>query len=102
MVVSGNELIRTWTLVFTTEENYNEFLNEAASLDYNAARQTYNSNNGISEVFRRTRHLKCYLIILVSIRYLTKFNGQELLPELSLLLNEFSETDDKLIKTTKI
>ena len=47
--VSGNELIRTWTLVFTTEENYNEFLNEAASLDYNAARQTYNSNNGISE-----------------------------------------------------
>lgn len=49
VVVSGNELIRTWTLVFTTEENYNEFLNEAASLDYNAARQTYNSNNGISE-----------------------------------------------------
>ena len=28
VVVSGNELIRTWTLVFTTEENYNEFLNE--------------------------------------------------------------------------
>ena len=49
VVVSGNELIRTWTLVFTNEENYNEFLNEAASLDYNAARQTYNSNNGISE-----------------------------------------------------
>ena len=47
--VSGNELIRTWTLVFTTEENYNEFLNEAASLDYNAARQKYNSDNGISE-----------------------------------------------------
>ena len=40
-----NELIRTWTLVFTTEENYNEFLNEVKSLDYNAPRQTYNSNN---------------------------------------------------------
>ena len=49
VVVSGNELIRTWTLVFTNEENYNEFLNEAASLDYNAARQKYNSDNGISE-----------------------------------------------------
>ena len=49
VVVSGNELIRTWTLVFTTEENYNEFLNEAASLEYNAARQKYNSDNGISE-----------------------------------------------------
>ena len=49
LVVSGNELIRTWTLVFTNEENYNEFLNEAASLDYNAARQKYNSDNGISE-----------------------------------------------------
>ena len=30
-----------------------------------------------------------------------KFNGQELLPELSLLLNEFSETDDKLHKNYK-
>ena len=49
VVVSGNELIRTWTLVFTTEENYNEFINEDVSLDYQAARQKYNSDNGISE-----------------------------------------------------
>ena len=49
VAVSGNELIRTWTLVFNTEENYNEFLEEAARLDYDSARQKYNSDNGISE-----------------------------------------------------
>ena len=48
-VVSGSDLIKTWTLVFPSEENYNEFLGESVRLTYYNDMQLYNEQNGISD-----------------------------------------------------
>ena len=50
MVTSiGSDLIKTWTLVFPSEENYNEFLGESVRLTYYNDMQLYNEQNGISD-----------------------------------------------------
>lgn len=48
-VLSEGDLIKTWTLVFTTDDDSEDFLGEAASTTYQTARQNYNIDNGISE-----------------------------------------------------
>ena len=42
-------IIKTWTLVFPSEENYNEFLGESVRLTYYNDMQLYNEQNGISD-----------------------------------------------------
>mgnify|MGYP000002067721 CR=1 FL=1 len=48
-VVSGSDLIKTWTLVFPNDDNYTEFLNEPVRLTYYNDMQLYNEQNGISD-----------------------------------------------------
>ena len=48
-VLSDGDLIKTWTLVFTSDKDSGDFLNEAASSTYQTARQDYNLDKGISE-----------------------------------------------------
>ena len=47
--LSEGDLIKTWTLVFTTEQNSVDFLSESVSTTYQTSRQNYNTANGISE-----------------------------------------------------
>ena len=48
-VLSDGDLIKTWTLVFTSDKDSEDFLNEAASSAYLTSRQDYNIDKGISE-----------------------------------------------------
>ena len=48
-VLSDGDLIKTWTLVFTSDKDSEDFLNEAASSTYQTSRQDYNIDKGISE-----------------------------------------------------